>query len=113
MVFVKLLAATICFAGNCYPALIGYNTPIGTFHMELRSTPFPGYGGDIIVFAETERNAIAIHRLWLLKPEQKREKRIVSKRVEDHYITNGCINVEPDVYKKLIDCCINQDLFIY
>lgn len=112
MVLVKLMTALICFNSNCYPILMGYNTPVGTFQMTVGRTPFPGYGGDIIVFTETEKHVVAIHRLWLLKPEQKREVRIQSKRLEDHYITSGCINVEPNVYEKLKECCINEELVI-
>ena len=71
-----------------------------------------GYGGDVLQFVEGKDRIMAIHRLWLLNPEQKREIRIHSRRVEDHFITNGCINIEPEVYEKLKNCCSGEPLVI-
>lgn len=110
-VLVHLVAALICFQDNCYPILYGKSTPIGEFQLVLRLTESAGYGGDVIQFAETDNIVYAIHRLWLLKPEQKREVVIYSAFMS-HTITNGCINVEPKVYEKLKDCCSNDKLVI-
>jgi len=112
VILVNLTAATICFAGSCFPALVGYTTPTGTYHLTLRMTQQPGYGGDVLEFTENETEWFAIHRLWKLNPEQKRETRIHSSRVLDHYITHGCINVEPEVYEKLKNCCSSEPLVI-
>jgi len=117
-VIVNLALATICFAshGNegCYPVLLGKKTPtpVGQFQMIRRVTADPGYGGDVIQFYEDEKQVYAIHRVWLLKPEQKRQERLKSKNVKDHFISSGCINVDPEVYEKLLDCCSNDTLVV-
>lgn len=63
----------------------------------------PGYGGDVMVFKEVPGEApFAIHRTWTRNANQRRSERIqgpVSGRIN---VTNGCINVEPDVYAKLV-----------
>ena len=43
----------------------------------------------------------ALHRVWTLKPQERRMERIASPNVADRIITNGCINVQNNVYEKL------------
>jgi hypothetical protein len=112
LVTLKIATAMICFMDTCYPALIGVDTLPGTYQLVLRRTVSEGYGGDVIKFRETEKIVYSIHRLWTLKPEQNREIRIKSSNVSDRVITNGCINVEPEVYEKIKDCCSNGTLVI-
>jgi hypothetical protein len=117
-ILISIALATICFNYNgteeCHPALLGKNnaTPVGEYNVARRRTNAPGYGGEILQFKETKTEVYAIHRVWLLKPEQKRLERLKSDNVEDHYISSGCINVEPEVYTKLINCCSNDHLVI-
>lgn len=117
-VVVSLALATICFTFNgaqeCHPVLLGKNppTPKGEFTLIQRYTSDPGYGGDVLQFKETESQVWAIHRIWLLSPAQRRPERMKSKVVADHFISAGCINVEPEVYKQLVDCCSNDQLTI-
>ena len=111
-VIVDLTAATICFLNTCFPVLIGKTTPVGIFDMNLRITAQEGYGGDIIQFDETKDLVMAIHRVWLLNPKQRRPERLESSTVKDNTVTNGCINVKPDVYDKLKECCIRDKLII-
>ncbi|MBS5743009.1 MAG: murein L,D-transpeptidase, partial [Neisseria sp.] len=40
-------------------------------------------------------------RVWKLKPQERRMERIASPHVADRIITNGCINVQNNVYEKL------------
>ena len=118
MIFISIALATICFnyngAEECHPVLLGRNnaTPVGEYSLTHYRTRAPGYGGDILQFKETPTELWAIHRVWLLKPEQKRMERLHSDNVQDHYISSGCINVELEVYTKLIDCCTNEHLII-
>ena len=112
MVEVFLAAAIICFGGSCHNALIGRATPTGEFQMYYGTTEDPGYGGSVLVFTETEKVALAIHQLWLLKPAQKREQRIKSSNPKDRVITSGCINVTKEVYDQLVECCQDQKLTI-
>ena len=52
-------------------------------------------------FKEDKKYLYAIHRVWTLKPEERRMERITSSNVADRYITNGCINVTDEVYDQL------------
>lgn len=112
MIVINLLTATICFAGSCYPALVGVTTPVGEFQVQHIMTDQKGYGGDILPFKETANTRFAIHRVYLLNPKQRRMERLTSGKVTDRTITNGCVNVMPDVYEKLVDCCSNDQLTI-
>lgn len=117
-VLVSIALATICFTYNdveeCHPVLLGKksSTPAGEYVLRKRITADPGYGGDVLQFHEDDKGVYAIHRVWLLKPEQKRLERLKSNKIEDRYISSGCINVMPEVYKRLMDCCSNQHLII-
>jgi hypothetical protein len=117
-IIVSLALATICFTNNnikeCHPVLLGKDnrTPVGEFTLKHLSTTSPGYGGDILQFSEDTRMIYAIHRVWLLLPDQRRLERLHSPTVKDRFVTSGCINVEQEVYKTLIDCCSTERLII-
>jgi signal peptidase I len=117
-IIVSIALATICFTyqgvEECHPVLLGKKipTPVGEFTVHKRITRDPGYGGDVLQFHETKDLVYAIHRVWLLNPEQKRMERIRSNNIKDRFISSGCINVEPAVYDKLMDCCSNSTLTI-
>lgn len=114
MVVVDLTMATICFLNSCYPALVGPDTPVGNFPMIQRMTQQAGYGGDVLQFKETNDAWYGVHRVWLMVPKEKRAERLASSNPNDRVtITHGCINVAPDVYKKLVDCCSNDTLSIH
>lgn len=104
---VFLASATICFSGSCYPALVGSTTPRGVFEARHQVTPFKGYGGDILNFAETRTEIFAIHRTW-----RGREKLYERPNVERARVTRGCINVEPHVYEALVACCAGGKVVI-
>jgi hypothetical protein len=113
MIVVDTIAATICFLGSCYPALVGQDTPKGEYQVTQRLTSDPGYGGDVLQFHETPDMVYAIHRVWTLNPAQKREQRLRSSDPKQRQsITKGCINVAPDVYAKLVDCCSEAKVVI-
>ena len=102
-VIVNTAKAELCFTDDaqCYPVLIGKTTPKGTFDMQLMKTSKPGYGGEIIGFKQEKDFLFALHRVWTLKPSERRMQRIASNVVSDRIITNGCINVTDKVYDKL------------
>lgn len=106
MILVNLATASICFLNQCYPALVGPDTPAGQFRLEHVSTQEAGYGGDVLVFKESSDTVWAIHRVWLLDLRQRRLERLTSdKKSERTTVTLGCINVMPEVYEKLVACC--------
>lgn len=114
MVLVDVTLALICFAGQCHHALIGPNTPTGEYQMVHATTDLPGYGGDVLVFKETDKVVYAIHRVYTARPEQRRVQRLASPLPSDRQrITAGCVNVAPEVYEQLLDCCSNQTLRIH
>lgn len=99
---VMLYSALICFQGHCYHALVGRSTPIGTFSVVHKLTRSPGYGGDILVFDELPDKVYAVHRVWLLQPEQHRAERLDSDNpAMRRNVTMGCVNVSPNVYEQL------------
>lgn len=114
----SIALATICFSfqgvEECHPVLLGKNipTPTGEFDMRKRLTNDPGYGGDVIQFHQNSDMVFAIHRVWMLKPEQKRMDRIKSKNIKDRFISSGCINMLPEAYQRLLECCIDQRLVV-
>ena len=114
MVLINLTLAVICFGSGmeCHPILYGEKTPKGEFEMTLRTTAQVGYGGDVIQFHKDDKQIYAIHRLWTRSPQQEREKRIVDSNLSRRKISNGCINVQPEVYEKLKACCVNERLEI-
>jgi hypothetical protein len=113
MVVVDLALAVICFGGQCHPALVGNNTPRGVFMLEHQATEEPGYGGDLLVFSEDRSHLWAIHRVYTAVPSEHRVERLRSRQVAlRQAVTHGCINVMPDVFARLVQCCSNQALLI-
>lgn len=104
--------ALICFQMNCYPMLYGDATPVGTFQIQERRVLSPGYGGDVLQFHDAGDMIFSVHRTWLGSPNQKRVERLESETPTDNKISNGCINIAPEVYEALKDCCTGQSLTI-
>lgn len=114
MVIVNLIAATICFGMpvKCEPILYGALTPVGEYEMINRMVLHPGYGGDVLQYFEDEKQVYAVHRIWLLNPKQHRLERMKDSDPKQHMVTDGCINVMPEVYERLKDCCSQEKLVI-
>lgn len=104
VITVSLSKAVLCIASECFPALVGNATPTGSYAITRVLVEAPGYGGDVLQFAEDGNTIFAIHRVWLMKPSQNRLERLQSDDpAQRRHVTNGCINVAPDVYDKLDD----------
>lgn len=112
MITLYLATALLCFQDNCYPVLVGKDTPVGEFSLVERLTEDKGYGGNVLQFYEDEHKVYAIHRVWLMNPKEHRDKRLQSDKVSDRVITKGCINVGPMVFDLLKQCCMNEKLRI-
>ena len=100
-----LLAYTPGGAEECHPVLVGGDTPRGEFIMNQRVTQSAGYGGDVLQFRDDPDGVYAIHRVYLLNPKEKRAERLRSPDPKIRRITRGCVNVAPEVYDRLMDCC--------
>lgn len=115
MVVVDILLATICFTytpggtEECHPVLVGGDTPRGEFVLNQRITKSPGYGGDVLQFRDDPDGVFAIHRVYLLNPKEKRAERLRSPDPKVRRITHGCINVDPEVYVRLVECCSRSE----
>lgn len=118
MVVVDILLATICFtytpggAEECHPVLVGGDTPRGQFTLNQRMTETPGYGGDVIQFRDDPNGVYAIHRVYLLNPKEKRAERLRSFDPKVRRITRGCVNVDPTVYNRLLECCAGKEVLL-
>lgn len=112
IVTVSLAAAVMCFYDQCYPVLVGKDTPVGSYILEARPTKQKFYDGDVMVFKETETTVLAVHRVWLGSPTQRRLERLNGPVQGRRGVTGGCINVLPAVYQQLVECCDGATLII-
>lgn len=112
-VVVSLSLATACFAGQCHPALVGKQTPAGTYQLQQARITAPGYGGDVLLYGRRRDGvALAVHRVLNI-PGQRRLERLASDNPDTRRgITGGCVNLMPAVYDKLVDCCANARIII-
>lgn len=92
--------ATICFLGQCYPALVGEATPLGEYTLTKRYVVSEGYGGDVLQFKYDGSNVYAIHRPFAPNGSTKRSQALLSEK-QDRVITKGCVNVSVSVYNTL------------
>ena len=73
-------------------------TPAGRFDATLDKGV--DYYGDTVDFYSTEETTLAIHKLYLANPAEKRTQRLASKSPADNRISHGCINVDESVFNK-------------
>lgn len=112
-IVVSLSLATICFANQCFPVLVGKSTPVGEYQMFQARVEAPGYGGDVVVFKEVKGEApFAIHRVWTRIPTQRRLEKLAGPVEGRKGVTGGCINVDFWVYEKIVEKHLNEPLTI-
>ena len=117
-IVVDIALAIICFSSQpgeeptCRNALIGSDTPRGTYTLQQRLVDDPLYGGDVLQFREDPSEVYAIHRVWNGRPYEKRDQRIRSKKASDRRVTKGCINVTNETYDELVNCCSTDTLIV-
>lgn len=112
---VSIARAELCVKNQCYPALVGKRTPRGSFSVFHARIEAPGYGGDVLAFTPSnyvQNSYVSIHRVWTRIPGERRIDRLYGPVEGRVNITNGCINVMPDVYNMLVDCCSNAKLVV-
>jgi hypothetical protein len=111
-IIVELATALICFNNACYPALIGKDTPRGEFQVRHYAIEKHGYGGDLLVFKETDGTVFAIHRVLDIKGQFRLERLQTQKEEDRKNITDGCVNVDASVYGLIIECCSTSKVII-
>ena len=84
---------------ECFPVLVGKETPKGEFKLNIYKTNKKGYSGEVLGFHQRGKELFAIHRVWLGNPNERRDVRIQSNNVADRLITNGCINISEEGYR--------------
>lgn len=78
-------------------------TPTGIYNASVdNNVTEPFYKGTTVDFLDKGESVLAIHRVYLAKPSEKRMERLNSKDPSDNRISHGCINVTDDVYDKII-----------
>lgn len=117
-VYVFIDEAKICFiprgweSTHCFNALVGKDTLPGEYNLKRYRIMVPAYGGDILAYRENATSIWSIHRV-ISVPGQNRLKRITSDKIKNRIgVTAGCINVMPDVFDLLVDCCSNSRIKI-
>lgn len=111
-VVVDLATAIICFSSKCYPALVGQDTPRGEFQLTQYTTNISGYGGDVLAFKIENGSVFAIHRVLDIPGQQRLARLRIPYPQYRITITAGCVNVDPEVYDKLVDCCLTSKVII-
>jgi len=97
--------------GKFYSQQIGVKykvTPAGRFTVSRGYDP---RYGDLLDLNEIQGKdwAIAIHRVFLGVPSQRRDARLQSPNDEDKHITDGCIDVESSTMRQLLRLLAKQD----
>ena len=103
----KLATITVNYPDNkiiSKPILLGANnsiTPTGDFKIKkMYSTRL---NEPMLVFIDGDEYVTAIHPLWLGNPRQFRVNRLNSITPDDNYVTNGCINVDPNFFYTILN----------
>lgn len=73
-------------------------TPSGRF--EAKTDTGVEYYGTTVDFYETDDNALAIHKVYLEEPAERRQQRLDSKTPADNRISYGCINVDERIFNR-------------
>jgi hypothetical protein len=70
--------------------------------------------GTSLTFALYRDYRLAIHRIYLGNPEEKRQQRLDSKTTKDNSISYGCVNVSNTFYDQVLDRLeINSNSYVY
>jgi hypothetical protein len=78
-------------------------TPAGVYKTSVdNNVSEPYYGGTTVDFLDKGETVLAIHRVYLAKPSEKRLDRLKSKDPSDNRISHGCINVTDQIYDNII-----------
>lgn len=101
VLILSLSLATLCADQTCHPVLVGASTPVGEFTLTHYSVDVPGYGGDVLGFAVRNGRLLAVHRV-LPSPSDHRAGRLSARTSMRKDVTDGCVNVSPDVYDELV-----------
>lgn len=74
-------------------------TPSGIYSLEKAYSV--KMKSNILMFKKSDKNILAIHPVYIGKPEQRREERLTNGDPSDNRITSGCINVMPEFFDML------------
>ena len=108
MIQLFLGKALLCIAHvGCYPVLVGNTTPVGEYTMEHVIVVNGGISENVLKITESGVNRIvAIHR-----PPNATRVKLLEQQSTDK-ITNGCINVTPELFDYLVENYNNQTIKI-
>lgn len=102
-VTIYLAKALLCFAQTCHPVLLGEDTKPGVYDMRVLWVASPGYGPNVLEFDRAKDGSwFAIHQTYTGKGV-KREHLYAQPAAKRRFVTNGCPNVQPEVYQQLLN----------
>lgn len=79
-------------------------TPSGRFKASVENADPADYPyGKTLDFLEKEDGVVAIHRVYLAKPEENRQDRLNSGSPLDNRVSSGCVNVNDSVMDEVIN----------
>jgi hypothetical protein len=87
-------------------------TPAGAFTLQRHLTDEAGYGGDVMFFWSEDGADYALHRTYTLERPERREQRLSSASIADNRISNGCINISPAFYDRVVGLMDGAKLYI-
>lgn len=74
-------------------------TPAGVFHGKaVTGTEY----GTVVKFADFKNSALAVHRVYLGTPSEKRMERLQSTTADDNRVSYGCINALPEFVDQVL-----------
>lgn len=89
-------------------------TPAGAFKIIKAIAEHPGYGGDVLTFANDDINkvTVSLHRVWLENPAERRLQRLQSSNPNERRISDGCINIPDSFYNNIVDIVNGSKIYI-
>lgn len=111
-IVVNVSDATICFDGQCHPALVGDNTKAGTYGLAVLHVAQPGYGPHVLMYDRDQTGWYAIHQTYQYGNVTSRHQLYYNSTPEQRTVTEGCVNVEPHIYDHLYEHYRNGQVVI-
>lgn len=102
------------FGARLGDEMVSKQTPAGAYTLFQVAAENPGYGGDVLVFANDDVNkvSISVHRVWLETPSERRLQRLSSPNPKERRISDGCINLPDSFYENIVGIVNGSKIYI-
>ena len=83
-------------------------TPAGRFSVQFYKDEqaYKGYGTNTLLHFICNRDqtiCTSLHQTWTGVAAERRPQRMATSTIDDNYISNGCVNIDPDTWKTVLD----------